>query len=181
MVIRHGEAYGISKNLTVRKEDENNNTVLYRPTVHYAYLPSDSTINSLIEFRMNNYKLQPNLRILNNEITEGADEVGVLLLGGNYVPAWWTGSVLDIHEARKLAPGQSATTLQVAISVVAALTYCIKHPNEGICLPDDIDVDEILDICMPYLGTWVSKMADWPPKNDKIKDDWQFTSFQVVD
>jgi homospermidine synthase len=49
MVIRHGEAYGISKNLTVRKEDENNNTVLYRPTVHYAYLPSDSTINSLIE------------------------------------------------------------------------------------------------------------------------------------
>ncbi|CAF2048898.1 unnamed protein product [Rotaria magnacalcarata] len=181
MVIRHGEAYGISKHLTVHSNDENNNAALYRPTVHYAYLPSDSTINSLVEFRMHNYQLQPKLRILNNEITQGADEVGVLLLGGRYVDAWWTGSVLDIHEARKLAPGQSATTLQVAISVVSAINYCIKHPSQGICLPDDIDVDEILDISIPYLGQWISKAADWPPKNDKIRDDWQFTSFQVVD
>jgi len=180
MVIRHGEAYGISKYLTVQKEDENNNTILYRPTVHYAYLPSDSTINSLIEFRMHNYQLQPKLRILSNEITEGADEVGVLLLGGHYVHAWWTGSVLDIHQARKLVPGQNATTLQVAISIVAAITYCMKHPNEGICLPDDINTDEILDMCMPYLGNWVSKAANWPPEKDKIKEDWQFTSFQVV-
>jgi len=181
MVIRHGEAYGISKYLTIYHEDGNNNTVLYRPTVHYAYLPSDSTINSLIEFRMHNYQLQSKLRILNNEITEGADEVGVLLLGGHYVEAWWTGSILNIHQARKLVPGQNATTLQVACSVVAAITYCIKHPNEGICLPDDIDVDEILDICMPYLGDWVSKRANWPPEKDKIREDWQFTSFQVVD
>ncbi|CAF0735208.1 unnamed protein product [Rotaria sordida] len=186
MVIRHGEAYGISKYLTVYNNDENNNndnnkTALYRPTVHYAYLPSDSTINSLVEFRMHNYKLQPKLRILNNEITEGADEVGVLLLGGRYVQAWWTGSILDIHEARRLAPGQNATTVQVAISVVAAVNYCIKHPNEGICLPDDIDVDEILDICVPYLGELVSKSVDWPSENDKIRKGWQFTSFQVVD
>lgn len=181
MVIRHGEAYGISKYLTVHGKDNNNNSVVYRPTVHYAYLPTDSAISSLVEFRMHNYTLQPKLRILNNEITQGADEVGVLLLGGRYVEAWWTGSVLDIDEARRLAPGQSATTLQVAISVISAINYCINHPNEGICLPDDIDVDEVLDMSIPYLGEWVSKVADWPPKADKIRDGWQFTSFQVVD
>ncbi|UJR37287.1 hypothetical protein I4U23_029996 [Adineta vaga] len=180
MVIRHGEAYGISKYLTIRNEDDNNNNdILYRPTVHYAYLPTDSAISSLIEFRMHNYQLQPKLRILNDDVIDGADEVGVLLLGGHYVSAWWTGSVLDIHQARKLVPGQNATTLQVAISLVAALTYCLKHPNEGICLPDDIDSEEILDICLPYLGTWVSKAANWPEENDKIRKDWQFTSFQV--
>lgn len=181
MVIRHGEAYGISKHLTIYKEDENNNAVVYRPTVHYAYLPTDSTISSLMEFRMHNCQLQPKLRILSDEITEGADEVGVLLLGGRYVEAWWTGSVLDIHQARALVPGQNATTLQVAISIIAAINYCMNHPNEGICLPDDINTDEILDMCMPYLGTWVSKAANWPPEKDKIRDNWQFTSFQVVD
>lgn len=180
MVIRHGEAYGISKHLTVFSKDDNEK-VLYRPTVHYAYLPSDSTISSLVEFRMHNYKLQPKLRILNDEITEGADEVGVLLLGGRYVQAWWAGSVLDIHESRRLAPGQNATTLQVAISVCAAINYCIEHPNEGICLPDDIDADKILEFSLPYLGEWVSKASNWPPENDKIRDGWQFVSFQVVD
>ncbi|CAF4165134.1 unnamed protein product, partial [Adineta steineri] len=169
MVIRHGEAYGLSKYLSVYTDDENNNGVLYRPTVHYAYLPCDPALSSLVEFRMHNYQLQPTLRILNDDIIEGADEVGVLLLGSPYVNAWWTGSVLDIHQTREIISGQSATTLQVAISVVAALQYCMKHPNEGICLPDDIDVDEILDMCMPYLGTWVSKAANWPPENDKIK------------
>jgi homospermidine synthase len=181
MVIRHGEAYGISKYLTIYNEHDNNNSVLYRPTVHYAYLPSDSTINSLIEFRMHNYQLQSKLRILNNEISEGADEVGVLLLGGHYVSAWWTGSVLDIHQARRLVPEQNATTVQVAISVVAAIDYCLKHPKQGICLPDDLNADEILDICMPYLGNWISREANWPPADDKIRHDWQFISFQLQD
>ena len=181
MVIRHGEAYGISKSLTILHEDENNNRLLYRPTVHYAYLPSDLTISSLVEFRMHNYRLQPKLRILNDEIIQGADEVGVLLLGGRYVDAWWAGSVLDIHQARRLVPEQNATTVQVAISVVAAIAYCMQHPNEGIRLPDEIDAEEILDVCMPYLGEWVSKAVRWPPANDRIREDWQFTSFQVKD
>lgn len=181
MVIRHGEAYGISKNLTVFNEEDNNNTVLYRPTVHYAYLPSDSTISSLVEFRMHNYQLQPKLRILNNEIIDGADEVGVLLLGGHYVSAWWTGSILDIDQARALVPEQNATTVQVAISIIAALKYCMKYPNRGICLPDDLDDEEVLDICIPYLGTWVSQPAQWPPAKDPIRNGWQFTSFQLVD
>jgi homospermidine synthase len=121
MVIKHGEAYGISKLLTIYKDDGNNNSAIYRPTVHYVYLPSDSTINSLNEFRMHNYQVQPTTRILNDEIIDGADEVGVLLLGSPYVQAWWAGSILDIHQTRQLVPGQNATTLRVAIGVVAAV------------------------------------------------------------
>ncbi|CAF2752515.1 unnamed protein product [Rotaria sp. Silwood2] len=181
MVVQHSEAYGISKSLTIHKDDGNNNSIIYRPTVHFAYLPSDSAMNSLFEYRMNNYKLQPKIRLLNDDIIDGAEEVGVLLLGSPYVRAWWTGSVLNIHEARRLAPGKNATTLQVAIGAVAAVNYCINHPNEGYCLPDDIDAHEILDICMPYLGNWISKAVEWPPINDKITKDWQFTSFLVVD
>jgi len=38
MVIKHGEAYGTSKLLIIHKEAENNNPVIYRPTIHYAFL-----------------------------------------------------------------------------------------------------------------------------------------------
>ena len=53
---------------------------------------------------------------MTDEITDGRDELGVLLLGHG-LNGWWTGSQLDIHESRKLVPGQNATTLQVAAAV----------------------------------------------------------------
>ena len=61
---------------------------------------------------MQGYKLQENQRIMGDEITGGIDELGVLLLGHN-LTGWWTESQLGIDEARKLAPHQNATTLQV--------------------------------------------------------------------
>ena len=42
MVIRHGEAFGISDKLTVWK----NKKAVYRPTVHYAYMPCHETLSS---------------------------------------------------------------------------------------------------------------------------------------
>lgn len=186
MVIRHGEAFGISDRLTVME----NNKVLYRPTVHYAYCPTDSALNSLHELKMRNFVPQPRERILNDEIIDGKDELGCLLMGHDF-GAWWIGSLLNIHEARKLVPGQNATTVQVAISVVAAVIYAINHPNLGVCLPDDIDHTEILKIAKPYLGEFVSKPIDWTPfsgpntflvfDNDKPheEDMWQFSTFLV--
>ena len=124
MVIRHGEAFSISDRLTVWE----NGDAVYRPTVHYAYCPSDSAINSLHELEMRQFKLQEKQRILNDEITSGRDELGVLLMGHDF-KSWWTGSLLDIEETRRLAPGQNATTLQVAVSVVAAACWMIGHPK----------------------------------------------------
>ncbi len=139
MVIRHGEAFGISDRLTVWEGEK----AIYRPTVHYVYCPSDSAIASLHELRMRQYQLQEDQRILNDEITQGWDELGVLLMGHDF-NAWWTGSILSIDEARTLVPGQNATTVQVAISVVAAVRWMIKNPDAGVRLPDDVDADEIL-------------------------------------
>ncbi|MDD1675796.1 MAG: saccharopine dehydrogenase NADP-binding domain-containing protein, partial [Methanomicrobiales archaeon] len=94
MIIRHGEAFGISDRWTVWKDGE----AVYRPTVHYAYLPCDATVASLQELRCRNYELQPKVRIMHdNEILSGSDILGALLMGHPY-GAWWTGSILSIEE-----------------------------------------------------------------------------------
>jgi homospermidine synthase len=187
MVIRHGEAFGISDRLTVWEGDK----ATYRPTVHYVYCPSDATIASLHELRMRQYDLQKDQRILNDEILDGKDELGVLLMGHDF-KSWWTGSILDIHEARRLVPSQNATTLQVAISVLAAADWMIRNPRKGLRLPDDIDHTDILAYAKPYLGEMVSTPVDWTPmdKLDKVftgfgrtipkeEDCWQFETFTL--
>lgn len=189
MIIRHGEAFGISERLTVWK----NGKAVYRPTVHYAYMPCHETISSLHELRCRNYEMQPKLRIMSDEITDGEDILGALLMGHAY-NSWWTGSVLSIDKARKLVPGQNATTIQVAISVVASVMWMIENPRRGFNLPDDLPHDYILNIAKPYLGKFVSKPSGWTPlKNRKIyfkenpmnrlnrKDIWQFENFVFVD
>ena len=87
---------------------------------------------------------------MSDEIIDGRDELGVLLMGHDF-KSWWTGSLLDIHNARKLVPHQQATTLQVAISVVAAAKWMIKNPRKGYCLPDDVDHEFIFSVSMPYI------------------------------
>jgi homospermidine synthase len=186
MVVRHGEAFGISDRLTVWK----NGKAIYRPTVHYAYCPSDAAINSLHELEMRNFQMQSKQRIMSDEIIDGRDELGVLLMGHDF-KSWWTGSLLDIHSARRLVPHQQATVLQVAISAVAAAKWMIKNPRRGYNLPDDIDHEFILNICMPYIKPFSSQPVDWTPlKNINRKyvniankfqtdDVWQFVSFMV--
>lgn len=187
MVIRHGEAFGISDRLTVRE----NGKAVYRPTVHYAYCPCNAAINSLHELEMRQYKLQKKQRIMSDEIIDGRDELGVLLMGHDF-KSWWCGSVLDIHQARRLVPNQQATTLQVAISVVAAAIWTIKNPRRGFLLPDDVDHEKILKVSMPYIKPFVSMPVDWTPlkhlntkftkfdiPKPKEEDVWQFTTFLV--
>ncbi|MSR78088.1 MAG: homospermidine synthase [Candidatus Omnitrophica bacterium] len=187
MVIRHGEAFSISDRLTVWE----NGKAVYRPTVHYAYCPSDVAVNSLHELEMRQFRLQENQRIMNDEIISGADELGVLLMGHDFT-SWWCGSLLDIDTARSLVPHQQATTLQVAISVVAAAMWMIENPKSGVRLPDDIDHDFVLKIALPYIKPFVSQSVDWTPlKNLNTKftkfdiqkpqeeDMWQFTTFLV--
>ena len=187
MVIRHGEAFSISDRLTVWK----NGKAAYRPTVHYAYCPSDAAILSLQELRMRQYSMQKDQRILADDIIDGRDELGVLLMGHDF-KSWWCGSLLDIHTTRKLVAHQQATTLQVAVSVVAAALWMIKNPREGFMMPDDIDHEFILNFATPYLVPFVSIPSDWTPlqnlnkkymkfgaKAPQEKELWQFNSFLV--
>lgn len=189
MVIRHGEAFTISDRLTVR---ENGKTV-YRPTVHYAYCPCDATIASLNELRGRDYKLQTKQRIMTDEITSGSDILGALIMGHAY-RSWWTGSDLSIGESRRLVPHQNATTVQVAISVVAAIMWMTENPGMGVLVPDDLPHDRILGIAKPYLGRFISTPSDWTPLRHRTntflgvnkpdidkKDPWQFKNFLITD
>ena len=187
MVVRHGEAFTISDHLTVW----DGGTPIYRPTVHYAYLPADAAIASLHELKMRGYELQPRQRIMNDEIIDGRDELGVLLMGHD-LTGWWTGSQLDIHEARRLVPHQNATTLQVAASVLGALSWMIRNPREGLCVPDDLPHREVLDVAGHYLGPCPSTQSDWTPLRNRYdpferfgrprpqdEDTWQFETFRA--
>jgi len=189
MVVRHGEAFTISDHLTVWQ----NGKAIYRPTVHYAYCPADVAIASLNELRGYDYRLVEKQRILNDEIISGSDILGALLMGHAY-NSWWIGSDLSIEESRRLVPHQNATTMQVAISAVAAVMWMIENPDRGVCVPDDLPHDFILKISKPYLGKWISKPSDWTPlkyyenafnghNNQQIdrKDPWQFKNFLITD
>jgi homospermidine synthase len=187
MVIRHGESFTIADKLTVRQ----NGDAIYRPTVHYAYCPCDAAINSLHELEMRQFVPQEKKRIMNNEITSGRDELGCLLMGHDF-KSWWIGSLLDIEETRRLLPNQNATTLQVAISAVAAASWILRNPNKGVCVPDDLPHQDILSTSKPFLGPFISKQVDWtplqnrknlfldygyvPPKEEEV---WQFSTFLV--
>jgi len=158
MIIRHGEAFGISDKFTIWEKAK----AIYRPTVHYVYMPCHETISSLHELRCRGYNLQPKLRIMNDEITKGDDILGALIMGHKY-NSWWTGSILSIEESRRLVPHQNATTMQVAIGVVSAAMWAIENPNRGYNIPDDLPYDYILKIAKPYLGNLASVQSDWTP------------------
>jgi len=185
MVVRHGEAFTISDFLTVRE----NGKAVYRPTVHYAYCPTDAAIASMRELEMHQWNITENQRIMNDEIIDGSDRLGVLLMGHLY-KSWWTGSLLNIHDARKLIPGQSATTVQVGSAVFAAIAWAMKNPERGYMVPDDMPWREVLPYAERYWGGYHSEAADWDPmmhRNDLFKgwngrqydesDPWQFTNF----
>ena len=184
MIIRHGESFTISEKLTVTE----NNKPVYRPTVHYAYMPCHEALSSLVELKARRYQIQPKLRIMSDEIISGKDILGVLVMGHAY-NSWWTGSSLSIEETRKIIPGQNATTLQVAAGVIAATKWAIENPKRGICVPDDLPYDYVLNIAKPYLGDLISMPSDWTPlKNRTIyfpeninskadEDTWQFKNF----
>ncbi len=183
-LVTHGESISIADYLTLQKDAE----VIYRPTVHYAYHPCDSAVLSLHELAGRNWRLQSEKRILLDEITEGIDELGVLLMG-HARGAYWYGSVLSIEAARALAPGQNATGLQVTMPVVAGMIWAIENPDRGLVEPDEIDHERILEITRPYLGRLAGVYSEWTPltgRNALFADDsdpadpWQFKNFRVA-
>jgi homospermidine synthase len=189
MVVRHGETFTITDHLTVRHQGE----ATYRPTVCYAYCPCDAALASLHELRGRDYVLQPRERIMDDEIVAGGDVLGALIMG-HPLTSWWCGSDLSIEESRRLVPGQNATTMQVAISVVAAVTWMLEHPDRGLLVPDEVPHECVLRTARPYLGTFVSRASDWTPLRDyrnafsgfnapRIDPDdiWQFKNFLITD
>jgi homospermidine synthase len=183
-LITHGESISIADYLTLRDGER----VRYRPTCHYAYHPCDDAVLSLHELAGKNWHLQSRKRLMMDEISKGVDELGVLLMGAEK-GIYWYGSRLSIEEARRVAPHNNATSLQVTAAVLAGIVWAIEHPRRGLVEPEELDFARILEVAGPYLGDVVGVYGDWTPLADREvlfpedldrDDPWQFKNIRVV-
>jgi homospermidine synthase len=184
-IITHNESISMADYFTLR---DGSGQATYRPTVHYAYHPCDQAIMSMHEIAGKNLHQQKKQRLIVDEITDGRDELGVLLMG-HKKGAYWYGSQLDIHETRELTPYNNATSIQVCAPVLSGIIWALENPDRGIVEADEMDFERNLAICMPYLGPVVGKYGDWTPLEDRGQlfpedldrdDPWQFKNFRVV-
>jgi len=185
LLVTHNEAISIADYFTVRDEDDK---VAFRPTCHYAYHPCNDAVLSLYEMFGNGGQAQSVQHVLTEEeLVDGADELGVLLYGHDK-NAYWYGSRLTLEEARNLAPNQNATGLQVSSAVLAGMVWALENPQAGIVEADEMDYRRCLEIQTPYLGPVEGHYTDWTPlqgrpglfPDDIDKDDpWQFRNILV--
>ncbi|WP_431269079.1 homospermidine synthase [Dankookia sp. P2] len=184
-LITHNESISIADYYTVRNAD---GSVAYRPTSHYAYHPCDDAVLSVHELAGKNWQMQPEKRLMTDEIIRGMDELGVLLMG-HKKGAYWYGSRLTIEQARGLVRHNNATSLQVTVAVLAGVIWAMENPRQGLVESDELDHARILEICAPYLGELVGVYSDWTPLQDRAalfpedidaSDPWQFSNIRVA-
>ncbi len=186
-LVTHNESISIADYFTV-KSTKAADGAEYRPTCHYAYHPSNDAILSLEEMFGRAGERQAEHHILDeNEITDGIDELGVLLYG-HAKNAYWYGSQLSIEETRQLAPYQNATGLQVTSAVLAGMAWTLENPEAGIVEADEMDFERCLEFQMPYLGPVKGYYTDWTPlvgrpgmfpEDIDKSDPWQFKNILV--
>ena len=177
-LVTHNEAISISDYYTIGDPADPS----YRPTCHYAYHPCDDAVLSLHEM-FGSGRQQTVHEILSvDEIVEGIDELGVLIYG-HARNALWYGSRLSNDQARRLAPFQNATGLQVTSAVLAGMVWALENPSSGIVETDEVDHVRCLEVQRPYLGPVEAHYTDWTPVTDRWaqfpedideSDPWQF-------
>ena len=140
-VLTHNESISIADYLTLADAD---GRPRHRPTVYYAYRPIDAALAYLpllaggVPSPDNQREGLSETRVLKDELVTGIDELGVLVMSGRG-ESLWLGSALSIERARKLAPLNNATSLQVVSSVIGGMHWMIEHPRAGIVESDAID------------------------------------------
>lgn len=178
-LVQHSESITISEYFTTKDGK-------FRPSVYYVYQPCDAAITSIHEMRGHELDLQREHRIIKDEIVSGMDELGVLLIGDDF--CFWHGSQMTIEDARNLIEGESATSVQVAGSMLGAIVWMIENPTMGFVEPDDIPFDFVLDIGDMYWAPVVSVKSNWTPSMDKnslfyrehdSKNPCSFSNFRV--
>lgn len=184
-LVTHNESISIADFFTVR---DKKGKVVYRPTCNYAYHPCNDAVLSLHEMFGAEGKAQPEQHVLDeNELVDGMDELGVLLYGHDK-NAYWFGSQLTLEEARRLAPYQNATGLQVTSAVLAGMVWALENPEAGIVEADEVDYRRCLEVQLPYLGPVKGYYTDWTPLEGRPglfpedldeSDPWQFRNILV--
>jgi homospermidine synthase len=172
-LVTHDESISISDYFTVRENDE----VVFRPTCHYAYHPCADAVASAIEaIGSGDVPTEENWKILEKEVVSGMDELGVLLFG-HAKNAYWYGSQLDIESARKRAPNQNATALQVTSAIIAGMTWALENPQAGLVEPDEMDYKRCLEIQHEYISPVRGHYTDWNPlknRRNELNENFDF-------
>lgn len=177
MMLTHEEVISLSDYFSLEEEGR----LAYRPTCFYAYRPCDDTWSSIATHEIGG--AWPDVsarRILMDEITEGTDELGVLLIGAAS-GAYWYGSRLSIEEVRARAPANNATTLQVVAGVLSGLVWAIENPSRGPVHPEEMDFRRVLAVAEPYLGRVGGFVADWPQPGETSDAALAFRRFRLTE
>ena len=165
-IIRHDESYTIGKNLTVLDE---NGKIIYKPSVYYVYNPTQEALASLEELKERNHKIQDNYRFMTDEIIDGRDILGLTYYLENG-DVFWAGSMLSIHEARKIFPPEyhnfiNATNTTVSAGILSAVLELIrldkKNKKLGLIDPDDLPWFKVIYDQIGYLGDFVFMKANY--------------------
>ncbi len=164
MLVTHDEIFSIADHLSIREGDG----FAYRPSVMFVYHPCDDAMLSALELEGNGWAMQAKRRLLNSDIVEGLDELGVLL-AGHRRNAFWYGSQKNIHQARNHVPYANATTLQVVAGALAAVLWVIENPRRGLLEPEALDHEHCLETASHYLGKLVGEFTDWTPLEGRGK------------
>lgn len=106
---------------------------------------------------------EPRYRVVMDELCSGGNELGVLLLGD--AVAHWHGSRLTLAQARRCAPANNATSLQVAAGALGALVWMLENPRRGVVEAEGIDFRRVLAVAAPYLGELDGVPAPWRPRH----------------
>ena len=90
------------------------------------------------------------------QIKEGTEYVGVLLLGSNFEPVWVGNRIKKkfLYKDQKLSFWQTPTITPVAMSALAATCWMIRNKDRGgIHFPDDIsEYNEIINFAEKYIS-----------------------------
>lgn len=154
-IIRHDEAYTIGRNLTIKN--------IYNPSVYYVYHPTDDTMMSVHELKEKNHNYQDNVRLLTNDIIDGQDILGLTFYLDDGT-TYFTGSLLDINEARKILDNKynefvNATNIQVCAGYLSGIITIMKlnyqNKKMGLMCPDDLPYNELINIQLPFIGNFI--------------------------
>lgn len=178
-IITHNESLSISDYFTTKDTS-------YRPSVYYVYHPCDLAVLSIDEFVGKEMTPQEKHTVMLDEISNGMDELGVLLMGD--FGAYWYGSQLTIEDARNRVKYNNATSLQVTAPLIAAIIWAINNPTAGVVEADELPYRDILKIANPYIEPLVGVSTTWSPievvnklskRTVDLQCPWQFINFIV--
>ena len=193
-MVPHEETITIAKSLEVK----NNDGTVYRPSVMFLYSPCEAAKAYFENSKVNNYpdadpekpqdytdelgnesivrgfKYPKDTQILYKEnITDGTEYVGVLLIGENFKPVW-IGNRIELsflYKNKKTSYWQTPTITPVAMSALSAVCWMIKNKDRGgIYFPDDItDHKKIIKTAEKYISKTIYKTFEKEVLKESLK------------